>query len=403
MNTSLISAENTWALFAIIAGIATLAVWLEQKTRIGSKLTGCVMALIGAMILSNTGIIPLDAAAYDFVWDYIIPLSIPMLLFNADIRKIGRESGRLLIIYLISGIGTIAGGILAFNLLKGAFADLGLVLPMMIGTYTGGSVNLVAMADAYQVGGELVSSSVVADNLLMALYFFALIAAAGSKFFLKKYRHPLIDELQSAGGGDGSPAGAASFWTPKQISLKDIALCIALSLAIVAVSVKLSGVLGEVIPTSNFGLALLNGLLGSQYLIITTLTMLVATLFPKQVGSIPGAQEIGTYLIHIFFAVIGVPASIYMIVTKAPLLLLFCGMIVFMNMLFSFIFGKVFRFSLEEIIIASNANIGGPTTAAAMAIAKGWNALIVPAILVGTLGYVLGNYYGIFAGTMIGL
>jgi uncharacterized membrane protein len=150
-------------------------------------------------------------------------------------------------------------------------------------------------------------------------------------------------------------------------------------------------------------LSLINGLLGNQYLIITTLTMLVATLFPRQVGNIAGAQEIGTYLIHIFFAVIGVPASIYMIVTKAPLLLLFCAIIVFVNMLFSFVFGKLLKFSLEEIIISSNANIGGPTTAAAMAIAKGWNALIVPAILVGTLGYVLGNYYGIFAGTMIGL
>ena len=65
MNTSLISADNTWALFAILAAIATLAIYLEQKTKIGSKLTGCVMALIGAMILSNTGIIPLDAAAYE--------------------------------------------------------------------------------------------------------------------------------------------------------------------------------------------------------------------------------------------------------------------------------------------------------------------------------------------------
>lgn len=402
MDHSLISAENTWALFAILAGIATLAIWLEQKTRIGSKITGCVMALIGAMILSNTGIIPLDAAAYDFVWDYIIPLSIPMLLFNADIRKIGRESGRLLIIYLISGIGTIAGGIVAYNLLKGAFADLGLVLPMMIGTYTGGSVNLAAMSDVYNVGGELVSSSVVADNLLMALYFFALIAAAGSKFFLKRYRHPLIDELSAAESGEGSE-GASTYWKARQVSLKDIATCIALSLVIVAVSVKIAGVLSEAIPTSGFLLTLVNGLLGNQYLIITTLTMLVASLFPKQVGNIAGAQEIGTYLIHIFFAVIGVPASIYMIVTKAPILLLFCAMIVFVNMLFSFIFGKLFRFSLEEIIIASNANIGGPTTAAAMAIAKGWRALIVPAILVGTLGYVLGNYYGIFAGTLIGL
>ena len=402
MEHSLISAENTWALFAIIAAIATLAVVLEQKTKIGSKITGCVMALIGAMILSNVGIIPLDAPAYDFVWSYIIPLAIPMLLFNADIKRIGRESGRLLIIYLISGIGTVAGGFLAYNLLKGAFADLGHVLPMMIGTYTGGSVNLVAMSDAYSVGGELVSSSVVADNLLMALYFFALIAAAGSKFFLKRYRHPIIDELQLK-SSDGEITGAATFWEPKQVSLKDIAICIALSLVIVAVSVKISSVFAAIIPTSNFGLSLINGLLGNQYLIITTLTMLVATLFPKQVGNIPGAQEIGTYLIHIFFAVIGVPASIYMIVTKAPLLLLFCAIIVFVNMLFSFVFGKLFRFSLEEIIISSNANIGGPTTAAAMAIAKGWNALIVPAILVGTLGYVLGNYYGIFAGTLIGL
>ena len=402
MSHTLISADNTWTLFAIIAAIATLAIYLEQKTKFGSKITGCVMALIGAMILSNIGIIPLDAPAYDFVWDYIIPLSIPMLLFNADIKRIGKESGRLLIIYLISGIGTIAGGIVAYNLLKGAFADLGLVLPMMIGTYTGGSVNLVAMADAYQVGGELVSSSVVADNLLMALYFFALIAAAGSRFFLKRYRHPIIDEIEAQSGEEGFK-GASSFWKPKEVSLKDIALCIALSLVIVAVSVNIANFFSEAIPTSNFALALINGLLGSKYLIITTLTMLVATIFPKQVGSIPCAQEIGTYLIHIFFAVIGVPASIYMIVTKAPLLLLFCAIIVFVNMVFSFVFGKLLRFSLEEIIISSNANIGGPTTAAAMAIAKGWNSLIVPAILVGTLGYVLGNYYGIFAGTFIGL
>lgn len=402
MEHSLISAENTWALFAILAAIATLAVYLEQKTKIGSKVTGCVMALIFAMALSNTGIIPLEAAAYDFVWDYIIPLAIPMLLFNADVKKIGRESGRLLIIYLISGIGTVAGGMVAYSLLKDSFTDLGHVLPMMIGTYTGGSVNLVAMADAYSVGGELVSSSVVADNLLMALYFFALIAAAGSKFFLKTYRHPIIDELEARSGG-GEHKGAATFWQPKQISLKDIALCVALSLVIVAVSVKIAEVFAGLIPTSNFGLSLLNGFLGNKYLIITTLTMLIATLFPRQLGDMPGAQEIGTYLIHIFFAVIGVPASIYMIVTKAPLLLLFCAIIVFVNMLFSFVFAKLFRFSLEEIIISSNANIGGPTTAAAMAIAKGWNALIVPSILVGTLGYVLGNYYGIFAGTLIGL
>ena len=123
---------------------------------------------------------------------------------------------------------------------------------------------------------------------------------------------------------------------------------------------------------------------------------------PEFMGNIGGAQEIGTFLIHIFFAVIGVPASIYLIVTQAPLLLVFCAIIVGMNMIVSFVFGKIFKFNLEEICIASNANIGGPTTAAALAIAKGWQAMVVPALLVGTLGYVIGNYYGIFIGTFLG-
>ena len=52
------------------------------------------------------------------------------------------------------------------------------------------------------------------------------------------------------------------------------------------------------------------------------------------------------------------------------LLLIYALIIVAVNMLFSLIFGKLFHFNLEEIILASNANIGGPTTAAGMAISQ---------------------------------
>lgn len=63
-------------------------------------------------------------------------------------------------------------------------------------------------------------------------------------------------------------------------------------------------------------------------------------------------------------------------------------------MLFCFVFGKLFHFTLEEIILASNANIGGPTTAAAMAISQGWTKLIGPSMLTGTFGYAIGTYLG---------
>ncbi len=398
MATSFISADNTWVLFAILVVIAAGAIWLEQTYQWASKLTGCVIALVGAMILSNCGIIPTQAAAYDFVWDYVVPLAIPLLLFQANVKKIWKDSGRMLAIYLISGLGTLLGGFLAYYALRNYIPEIHKAVAMMIGTYTGGSVNLVAMTDAFEATGDLASAAVVADNLLAAIYFFTLAAIPAMNFFLKKFRHPLIDEIEASGSTDNH---AASYWTAKPVALIDIAKALALSFAIVAVSNEIAKFFASVIPTTNFFFTLLNGLIGNKYLIMTTLTMLLATFLPDKVGGIAGAQEIGTFLIHIFFTVIGVPASIYLIITKAPLLLVFCAIIICCNMLVSFLGGKLFKFNLEEIVIASNANIGGPTTAAALAIGKGWQSLVVPALLVGTLGYVLGNYYGIFMGNLL--
>ncbi len=110
----------------------------------------------------------------------------------------------------------------------------------------------------------------------------------------------------------------------------------------------------------------------------------------------------GTWLIYQFYFVIGVPASILLIIRNTPVLLLFCLIIVVFNMLFCFVIGRLFHFNLEEIIIASNANIGGPTTAAGMAISQGWSRLVGPSMLVGTFGYVIGTWLGIIMGSIMG-
>ena len=169
-----------------------------------------------------------------------------------------------------------------------------------------------------------------------------------------------------------------------------------------AISRAFADLFATMIPKTNVVLTIINGLLGNQYLIITTISMICASAFPKIFGEIAGTQEIGTFLIYLFFFVIGVPASLIEIIQNSPLLLVFCAIIVTINMLVTFIFGKIFRFNLEDIILASNANIGGPTTAVAMAISKGWIELVGPIMLVGTMGYVIGTYFGTFIGTILG-
>ncbi|SFD68370.1 Uncharacterized membrane protein [Lentibacillus persicus] len=397
MDTSLISPDNTWALWAFLTGWAAVSIYLEQKYAWASKMSGAIIALIGAMLLANFNIIPLESSVYDAVWSYVVPLAIPLLLFQANIKKIWQESGRMLAIFLLSAIGTVAGTIVSFTLLKEVIPHLDKLGAMMAGSYTGGSVNLAAMASKFEAPGELVSALVVADNAMMALFFFVLMAIPAIGFFRKQFKTPHVEEVEAKTAGNEGETQAATFWQRKEISLKDIAASVASAFVLVAVSFNLADFFASIIPAganTNIFFQVLGGIIGDQYLVLTTLTVLVVVAFPNYFENIRGTQEIGTFLIYIFFVVIGVPASIAVVVTNAPLLLVFTLIIVSFNLLFSLVLGKLFKFNLEEVVLASNANLGGPTTAAAMAIAKGWNKLIVPILLVGTLGYIIGNYIG---------
>lgn len=390
--TSLIHPENYWVLWAILIGWAGVAIILEQKYSWASKLSGAIIALAGAMLLSNTGIIPLESPVYDTVWTYVVPLAIPMLLFQSNIVKVWQESKRLLIIFLISTIGTVAGTITSFFLLKDVIPQSNHIAAMLSGSYTGGGVNFAAMATRFDVAEGTVSSTVVADNLLMVLYFFVLITIPAVNFFRSKFGTPHMDEMEKNGGSENQ---ASDYWKAKEISLQDIAKAIGTAFVIVAVSFSLAGFFSNLIPEdSNILLSVLRGIIGDNYLMLTTLTLLSVALFPKYFESISGSQEFGTFFIYIFFVVIGVPASIPLIIQNAPLILVFAAIIVFINMVFSFGLGRLFKFNLEEIILASNANIGGPTTAAAMAISRGWTKLVGPILIIGTLGYIIGNYIG---------
>ena len=89
------------------------------------------------------------------------------------------------------------------------------------------------------------------------------------------------------------------------------------------------------------------------------------------------------------------------VIKNGAFILIFCILAVSIHLVVTLLVGKMFKFKLDELLLASNACIGGPTTAVAMAIAKGWNSLIVPTMIAGVWGYVLGNYAGIIVGHIL--
>lgn len=373
---TLISPEEHWLLWAVLIAVAYFGLWSE-KTKWGSKLSAAVVSIIGTFLLSNLSIIPTSAPAYDTVWSYLVPLAIPMLLFKANIKRIINESGPTLVAYFLGAIGTIIGTITAFELL-----DLGehnwQLAAIFSATYIGGSMNYVAASEAVHLNApEILTAGVAADNLVMAIYFLVLFAIPSIKFFQKKYK---TKHLENAGNSADTVIIATNNDAP---DLMDMAKVFTLASSICAI-----GFLAQDIIRIN----------GSAILIITAITVLIATAFHKGVSKINGSDQIGTFLMQIFFAAIGASANIGVVLSYGPILFVFAAIILSVHLLFILLAGRLLNLDLAEIVIASNANMGGPTTAAAMAVGRKWNALVLPAILCGTLGYAIATFIGVGLG-----
>jgi uncharacterized membrane protein len=374
-----------WLWAAMIAGVAA-CIYLEQNFKWAAKTSGPVLALIGGMLLSNCKLLPTDAPSYDIVDSYLVPIAIPLLLLRANVVRIFRQSGSMFFAFHVAAAGTVIGAFAAGFVFRGSFPRLPEVSGIMTGSYIGGGVNFVAIQKSYEVSSELANPLLVADNFIMAGIFAVLFIIAGSRFFLRHYPHP----HSLTEGSTDAAALAAQHWQRKEIALLDIAQALAIAVVIAAVSIVATGAIKS--ATTH---KLVHAIFGNAFVLITILTVAVATLCHGWTERIHGADELGVYLLYIFFFVIGLRADLWQVILNVPVLFAFCLTIALTNLIFTLLVGRLLRLKLEELLLAVNSTLGGPASAAAMAISKGWSALILPAILSGLWGYIIGTFVGI--------
>ena len=130
-------------------------------------------------------------------------------------------------------------------------------------------------------------------------------------------------------------------------------------------------------------------------LVTTALTVILATVFPQQVKKLSGHSEAGNVMMYIFLASVGATADIWKLIEIGPVLFIFASVIITVHLLILFTVGKFLKIDLAELAMASAVCIGGPSSAPALASAKGWKDLLIPGVLAGSFGYVVGSFAGV--------
>jgi len=365
-------------LLTVLCAAAAVAEWLGRLPA-GRWLGGAIITLILGILLANVGLIPTTSNApplYEYLIAVGAPIAIFLLLLDVRLQALRRAGLPMLVAFGIGSLGTLVGVAMAFWLTNadewlGRFAAP--VGGMYAATYIGGSANLTAVALHFGVTDEpaLFAGTNVADGVVGTLWLAGLVV--------------LVQLLHRLLGTSPGPAvlDSPEIEDPRPTSLGGIALLLALAFGSLWISQRLSGWTAE------------SGARVPAILILTTIALLIAQV--PSVQRLGGARMLGMFGSYLFVAVIGASCDLEALAGLGRIggmLVLFVAIALLIHGLIQFGMGRLLRLSPETLAIASSANVGGALTIMPIATGLRRMDLLLPGILVGSLGNAIGTYAG---------
>ncbi len=362
---------------AVIAACVIVSQWLVDKTPLRHAGVALLVIVVAAVV-SNLGIIPSsDSPVYSGIFGHIAPLSIFWLLLGVNLRAVLKAGPQLLFLFVVGALGTALGVVVALLLL--GEAPFGEQTPAMAGmftaTYIGGSANFNAIALHYDVmqSGPLYAGAMAVDSGITAVWMAVTIA-------LPRWLGARVGEaMTETGTGEEDPDREA-------IAPRDLAVLTALGLGCAWAS------------------AIVAQPLGLPSMLVLTVFALVLAQVPA-VARLRGAKAVGMFAVYVFLAAIGAMCDVEALGSlgevggRIAILAVTC---VGIHGALSFTVAKIFRLDPALAAVASQANIGGGTTALALARSLGRPDLVLPAVLIGSLGTALGTFAGFLVAAWLG-
>jgi uncharacterized membrane protein len=255
------------------------------------------------------------------------------------------------------------------------------------GSWIGGGANQAAMKEVFGVGDDIFSAMVAVDVIVANIWMAFLLYCAG--------RSDVIDQRT---GADTSAITALRQKVEayrnsiaKMPTLTDTMMILAVGFGITAFAHAMADLIAPAIAAHAPGLSKLS--LDSQFfwlvVIATTLGMLVSVTPLRNLEG-AGASRIGSALLYVLIATIGMNMNI-LAIKDAPLYFVLGGIWMAIHASLMLVVAKVIKAPVFFMAVGSQANVGG--AASAPVVASAFHPALAPVgVLLAVLGYAIGTY-----------
>lgn len=395
---------TTVIMFLIILFLPRLLILATNKVPLLNALGSVFLCYLSGLILSFA----FKAAGANIllasdVSSVLVCVGMPLILFSADLPALKKLARPMLTSFAMNCAAAVAVAIGAFFLFKNIIPAAENISAMLIGSYVGGTPNIITIGKSLGSDNTQIMLLQTADMLGGGTYFLLLLSVMPwlTKKILPKYipvglgANPDMTEKMRRYTEEFS--GKKQPVKPFKAFLNRAGL---VGLAVLCFAA--AAVICLLLPSQygNTGLAKL-----SEYTVVIMLVVTtggIALSFVKKVRSASGSYSTGLYFILMFAVVMGLSFDISAV--GQVLLLLAMELVVqYGTVMIHLVLAKIGKIDSHTMVITSCAGIFGPPFIIPVARALRNDEVILPGILCGILGLVIGNYVGIGVGDFLRL
>lgn len=356
-----------------------VAIYLARKNSACNKLGVVVICYIAGILIGNIGILPANLATLQEPLMLIaISLALPLMFFSIDVRRWTRLAGKSLLSFGLQIVAILIVATAGFFIFRGSVGvETWKLSGMFVGVYTGGTVNLGAIATALRTDQTLYLAAHASDVLVSTIYLLFLITI-GQRVLLK-----FLPAFKPAEKSSVEKETDFDSYTGIFEKKTFVPLLGALGLTLlIFVTGGLSFLLWK--PDIAFVVA-----------ILAISTLGIAFSFVPKIRNIRMTYQAGNYFILIFCLIVSSMADFNRLVSTAPIMLVYVTFTIFACLLLHVAMAKVFKIDTDTVIITSTAGICSPPLVPMVASALKNKEAMVSGVVVGIIGWVVGTYLGI--------